>query len=255
VTVGETLTRARQERGLSVEDVTAATRIRSGLVRAIESDDYAPCGGSVYARGHIRNISRVVGVDPEPLVAEFDRLHADEQSAHVMAVPPGIDPEAAERAEPKRANWTAAMAVALVAICVLAGISLLTSGKGNHSSRQTANDKPTAPAVSTTTPAPSATPPHNTVAFAKNVTMVRVVRDTTWMSVHTTSGAVLFEGLLPAGQRKLFKDTTGLILRIGNAPAVDLVVRGHDYGAPRPPPGNGVVVTVMVRPNGKVQFA
>jgi cytoskeleton protein RodZ len=252
VTVGETLSRARQERGLSVEDVTAATRIRGGLIRAIETDDFDPCGGAVYARGHIRNISRVVGVDPEPLVAEFDRSHVDEQALPVPVT--GVDQEAAERAEPRRANWTAAMAVALVAICVLAGISLLTGGKG-HSSRQTANDKPTAPTVQSTSPAPTSSPPPTSVALADKVTSVRVVKDTTWMSVRTTAGDVLFEGLVPAGKRKLFRDSAGLVLRIGNAPAVDLVVHGHDYGAPHPPPGNGVVVTVMVRPNGKVQFA
>jgi cytoskeletal protein RodZ len=77
VSVGESLARARQERGLSVEDVTAATRIRGGLIRSIENDEFAACGGAVYARGHIRNISRVLSIDPAPLVEEFDRTHSD----------------------------------------------------------------------------------------------------------------------------------------------------------------------------------
>ena len=44
--VGETLSRVRHERGLSVEDITAATRIRAGLIRSIEIDDFTPCGGA-----------------------------------------------------------------------------------------------------------------------------------------------------------------------------------------------------------------
>src|SRR3954451_18507647 len=201
VTVGETLSRARQERGLSVEDVTAATRIRSGLVRAIEADDFDPCGGAVYARGHIRNISRVVGIDPEPLVAEFDHAHTDEQSSPVVPVT-AVDQEAAERAEPKRANWTAAMVVALVAICVLAAVSLVTGGKG-HSSRQTASDHPTTPVPTSASATPRSSPPRTSVALAEKLTLVRVVKDTTWISLRNIAGEVLFEGLVPAGNRKL----------------------------------------------------
>src|SRR3954451_879301 len=96
VSVGETLTRARQERGLSVEDVTAATRIRAGLIRSIESDDFAPCGGAVYARGRIRSISRVVELAPPPPVVEFDRTHWDEPPPQPALVPGAmIDPEVA----------------------------------------------------------------------------------------------------------------------------------------------------------------
>ena len=71
--LGAALTAAREQRGLSVEDVAAATRIRATIIRAIEADDFAACGGAVYARGHLRSVAQVVGADPKPLIAEFDR--------------------------------------------------------------------------------------------------------------------------------------------------------------------------------------
>jgi cytoskeletal protein RodZ len=77
VSLGETLARAREGRGLSVEEVARATCIRGAVIRAIESDNFAPCGAPVYARGHIRAIAQVLGVDPLPLVAEFDQLGVD----------------------------------------------------------------------------------------------------------------------------------------------------------------------------------
>ena len=67
MSVGSALAAARQARGLSVDDVGAATRIRPHLVRAIEADDFAVCGGDVYARGHVRALAKAVGLDPEPL--------------------------------------------------------------------------------------------------------------------------------------------------------------------------------------------
>jgi len=68
--VGRRLALARHHAGLSIEEVVAATRIRPGMLREIESGEFVHCGGDVYARGHVRAIAKVVGIDPEPLLAE-----------------------------------------------------------------------------------------------------------------------------------------------------------------------------------------
>lgn len=68
--VGRRLALARQHAGLSIEEVVAATRIRPGMLREIETGEFVHCGGDVYARGHVRAIAKVVGIDPEPLLAE-----------------------------------------------------------------------------------------------------------------------------------------------------------------------------------------
>lgn len=256
MSVGETLTHAREARGLTVEDLSAQTRIRGGLIRQIEADDFSGCGGAVYARGHLRSLAKVVGVDGEELVAEFDRGHADEAAPALVPVP-AVDPHEAARADRKAPNWTAAMAVALVVICVLAGISLF--GNRHHSpSHNTANGLgPTAsPAPSSASPSPSAaSPPPGSVARVRTdqaIALVRVTTDRTWMSVSTLSGRLLFQGLLSAGQQRLFKDTKGLRLTIGNAPAVDLVANGRDLGAPR---SQGNVAHVTIARGGNVQYA
>jgi cytoskeletal protein RodZ len=252
VSVGETLTRARQERGLSVEDVTAATRIRAGLIRSIENDEFGPCGGAVYARGHIRSISRVLDIDPAPLVAEFDRTHSDEAPPQPALVPgAAIDPEVAH-AEPKRANWAAAMAVALVAICILAAVSLVSGNKGSSSQQTADNGNPT-PTPTKAAPSTPGTPPPSAVAQLSGATaLVRVVADRTWLQVWTIDGHELYQGILTKGDSKVFRNKRGLRLLIGNAPAVDLVANGRDIGAPR---AQGVVAHVTIQRGGGVQFA
>jgi cytoskeleton protein RodZ len=256
VTVGETLAAARVDRGLSVEDVSAQTRIRGGLIRAIESDDFSGCGGAVYARGHIRSLARAVGLDPEPLVADYDRGHSDEVVPSTLAPTLARDTDAAASAERKRPNWAAAMAAALVVICVLAGIGVATGG-GGGSSPPTAKNTPAD--IRTTTSAPKATspasPPPDAVANTKTnaaVALVRVTSSQTWMSVSTVSGKVLFEGLLLAGQRKEFRDAKGLRLTIGNAPVVHLVANGRDIGTPK---SQGNVAHLTIPRGGAVQYA
>jgi len=254
VSVGEALTQAREQRGLSVEDVSAATRIRAGLIRAIEADDFSGCGGGVYARGHIRSISRTVGIDPEPLIAEFDRGHV-EDAAPALVPTPALDPEAAARADGRRPNWAAAMAVALVVICALAAISLVGNSR---SPKKAANDQLRPGPVTTTSasasPTTPASPPSGAVAKIPDgaIALVRVTSSQTWMSVTTFSGKLLFQGLLAAGERKVFRDATGLRLTIGNAPAVDLVANGEDVGAPR---SQGNVAHVTIARGSQVQYA
>jgi cytoskeletal protein RodZ len=75
VSIGVALAGARQRAGLTVADVSAHTRIRQPIIRAIEHDDFGVCGGDFYARGHIRAIARTVGLDSEPLVHEYDAAH------------------------------------------------------------------------------------------------------------------------------------------------------------------------------------
>lgn len=76
VTIGQTLSTARIAAGCSLEQLSKRTRIRMRVLRAIENDDFVPCGGDFYARGHIRRLSRCFGVDPGPLLEEYEREHA-----------------------------------------------------------------------------------------------------------------------------------------------------------------------------------
>ena len=100
MTLGETLRAAREDAGMSVEDVSRATRIRGQLVRDIESDQFEACGGAVYARGHIRAIATSLHLDATALIAEFDRREgwADGSTpscAHWLGWKCGIDSGAA----------------------------------------------------------------------------------------------------------------------------------------------------------------
>ncbi|GAB3718905.1 helix-turn-helix domain-containing protein [Nocardiopsis nanhaiensis] len=75
-TIGQTLSAARIAAGCSLENLSTRTRIRMQVLRGIENEDFVPCGGDFYARGHIRRICKYLGIDPAPLLEEYDREHA-----------------------------------------------------------------------------------------------------------------------------------------------------------------------------------
>lgn len=80
MTVGETLTQARNHAGLSVDELSERTRIRGTVIRSIEQDDYGSLGGDPYVRGYVRAIAGAVGIDAQPLIREYDLGRTDERT-------------------------------------------------------------------------------------------------------------------------------------------------------------------------------
>jgi cytoskeletal protein RodZ len=68
---GEHLKRERELRGVSLEEVAAATRISTRFLEAIEKEQWDQLPGGVFNRGFIRAIARFLGLDEDGLVAEY----------------------------------------------------------------------------------------------------------------------------------------------------------------------------------------
>jgi cytoskeleton protein RodZ len=232
VSIGTTLAAARETAGLSLEDVAAATRIRRTLIMNIEDDDYSACGGDFYARGHLRNIAVAVGLDPAPLLAEFDAARLEAAPARATEV---FEAETTTWKERRGGpNWSAAMAAALVLV-IAYGLVQAFSGSGGGGHDVADPSRTTSAPPSTSAPA-SPTPADADSAVAQaprgKVTVAVRATDRSWVQVTTTSGQELFQGLLQPGQEKTFTDKTRLKLVIGNAGGVELTVNGSEIGAP-----------------------
>ncbi len=69
--LGELFTTARQEAGLSLEDVYHRTRISMYVLEGLESGDTAKLPHPVYTKGFIRSYAKLLGLDHEEIVHEY----------------------------------------------------------------------------------------------------------------------------------------------------------------------------------------
>ncbi len=243
MSLGSDLTAARELAGLTLQQVADSTRIRRTVIERIEADDFSLCGGDVYARGHVRTISKVVGADPDAMVAEFERLHAP----HPPTAAEVFEAETAAPAERRGANWTAAMAAALVVVVAIVGFQMFRGGSGapvagTQSSQPAATTSPpvsSGPSTSAPSTTPSRTPsapavqPTGSALATTGVTVVLSVTDhVSWVSVKGSKGNSLFEGLVQPGTTKTFTDKSRVSLVIGRAGSVTLKVNGKNLGTP-----------------------
>lgn len=85
-TFGECLKREREMREVSLDEVSAATRIGTRFLQAMENEDWEKLPGGIFNRGFVRAVSRYLGLDEEDMLAEYD-LAFSEHGPQVPASP------------------------------------------------------------------------------------------------------------------------------------------------------------------------
>ncbi len=71
--LGSLLTRAREARGLTLEDAERDTRISRRYLQALETEQFEVIPAPVYARGFLRSYSQYLGLDPAEALDMFPR--------------------------------------------------------------------------------------------------------------------------------------------------------------------------------------
>jgi cytoskeletal protein RodZ len=234
--IGDVLAQGRHQAGLTVTQVSQRTCIRETIIRGIERGDFSGCGGDFYARGHIRSIAGVVGVEPAPLIEEYDATMGAPQAISAADVFQPVTP--IKLKERRRPNWTAAMALALV---LIAGIFAYQhfAGRPSTAARQDARvqnpSTASKPKVNTSPAAVQHAPRHMHISL-------RATRDC-WVQLTNTRGATLFSGMVYAGNSMNWTERHPVTMVLGNPSGVRLLVNGRNP-IPR---GSVSMVTLRLR--------
>ncbi len=110
-TFGEHLKREREMRGVSLEEISAATRISVRFLEALENEHWAQLPGGIFNRGFIRSVARFLGMDEEGLVAEYALETRERPEIAVWTKEPVR----------KRRNWFAIIGTIVVLAGIIAG--------------------------------------------------------------------------------------------------------------------------------------
>jgi cytoskeletal protein RodZ len=128
--IGPQFAAARERLGLTVDQLAERTRIRPHVIEAIEVDDFGACGGDFYARGHLRTLARVLGVEATPMLATYDERYADapiDPRAVFEADLAGAGSIRATRGGP---NWSVLVAAVMALVLCWSVARLVTGGPG-----------------------------------------------------------------------------------------------------------------------------
>jgi cytoskeletal protein RodZ len=226
MTLGEFLQKAREDAGFSVDELAHIVNLRPGLIKAMESNDFLPCGGDTYARGHIRNISQITGVNPQELLALYDAEHSvDSRSIHSQLVDNNA---AAIRSENRKLSWKV-LAGASLSIVVLIGVAQFAISA--------IDSEPAATSMVVEEVEPSQTPTSSPTASAAPTATASTISNELTLTIAATrgnsnidvviGGASVYKGPLFQGESKSFVGETSISVYLGNAGDLDLTLNGE----------------------------
>ena len=218
MSIGDTLADARRRAGLTVAPVSRETRIRESIIRDIEQDDFSACGGDFYARGHIRSIAGVIGIDPAPLISAYDAEHGPPGAIRAADVfEPSRPVKIRERRSPSLSMIVAVVLLAIIGFGAYRLVSHHGGGKpaAAPTQRPAASAKPSAHRSARPSPIPSGVVIHLTAVEA------------CWVQLtDSTTGAQIYMGTIPAGSSMTWTEKEAVKLALGNPPGVVLTVDG-----------------------------
>jgi cytoskeleton protein RodZ len=134
--IGPTLREARIRRKVDLSEVEQRTKIRVRYLRALENEEWDVLPGGSYTRSFIRTYGSFLGLDGERLADEFRRLHEDPIATRYPHVEPvlgsggGAGPRRIRAPRLGPGGITALVAVALLAILVVIGITVGDDDEG-----------------------------------------------------------------------------------------------------------------------------
>jgi cytoskeleton protein RodZ len=262
---GEHLKREREMRGVSIEEIAAATRIATRFLLAIENERWDQLPGGVFNRGFVRAVARYLGLDEENILAEYGLAAGDRQSVPIWTgTPPAIAPDR---------PWLVWVLAAVAALVLIGGgwfafrrIAAWRVSRHATSAGTTPSPAASAPVVvpakvpaagsTDATPdlstEPSASPATSQFAAARAAGAAPETPSSfdlkveTGKTTHVTveaDGQQVFKGILPAGERRTFTALKKFTVSARDAGALLLELNGQTL-APIGPPGRSGKVTL-----------
>jgi cytoskeletal protein RodZ len=222
VSIGDTLAEARRQAGLTLAQVSQRTRIRESIIASIEQGDFSPCGGDFYARGHVRSIAEVVGIDPAPLVREYDEEHGPPGKMRAAQIFQSATP--IKIREPRNLHLGRVLAVALIAVAGFGAYRLAST----HDQRSSATPAVTVLPEVTVTPKVTHPALAQTTAPPKGEAVIKLTAITDcWVGLNSRTGHSIYQGIITAGTTRTWDEKHPVSLVIGNPPGVKLTVNGR----------------------------
>ena len=93
---GNCLRRAREEKSLTIGDVSASTKVPRSALEMLESGSLCGLPAQVFVRGFIRSYAKAVGISEAQPLNLYDRaVNRESEAAHAKSVSPVVDPSLA----------------------------------------------------------------------------------------------------------------------------------------------------------------
>jgi cytoskeletal protein RodZ len=251
-------------RGITLDEIAAATKIGTRSLKALEDEDFKKLPGGIFNKGFVRAYAKFLGINEEQAVADY--LAACGEPEDVAEIDPARvlvqreEFEAKSKAASRRAKelqsvqtdspsgfpWAALLGLVLILALAWGGRVGFFKYKAHREAQaqaqreaqakahadaaarsaaaQAAALAPTSAQPQPDAVAADASPAASTVKPGNFVVSIRA-RQKTWISI-TADGKYVMSGDLPASSQQTVQAHSRITLKIGNAGSTDVAFNG-----------------------------
>jgi cytoskeleton protein RodZ len=186
---GENLRREREMRGVSLEEISAATKISIRFLRAIENEELSKLPGGIFTRSFVRTYARYLGLDEERVLADCQLAGRQKPEVDIRRI-------TASRASPNGpASRTRIVAFLVAGVLLASGYALF-----RYSRRIMEQRSSTPMVIPPSGPAPGTNPPANPAPVQPSTPVLSESNPSpTATSTSPAAGAATAPGTLPSG--------------------------------------------------------
>src|SRR5947208_14626068 len=238
---GEELRREREIRGISLKEISDATKISKRFLEAIEKNDHRTLPAPVFTRGFVREYARYLGLAAEEIVNRYNFAAAGddriEKSAHLdrlvqpQAAPLPHDRERERKSIPPpyaRIDRNVYILAVIVAALVAASYWALKHKRATHAEEARVDTAAAAaiapkPAAPVPAPVPAPAPPVDD----KLELTIDVTHDS-WVTLEADGKTVIDDRMRTGDHRTLEAKETFRFIAVGNAGGLTLKLNNLD---------------------------
>ncbi len=251
---GAQLRMAREQRGVSLDQIARRTKISVSVLEALEKNDVGRLPGGIFTRAFVRSYAGEVGLDPERAVRDF--IERFPQDPGVSARPVAFDAEENLSVENERRLAQTVVKLILLSLPIAIAILYFVFAGRRVTPSAAEPERPAAseaPRVATNAGDSSAeteaaadpigtagdTDSAATAEAGQELVVSLKTTDQCWVSASADRKRVLAR-LLPGGDQVVLRAGREILLTAGNAGALLLQINGEEA---RPLGTPGSVVT------------
>ena len=101
---GDRLRKEREQRGITLDDISLSTKIGTRLLRALEEEKFDQLPGGIFNKGFVRAYARHVGIDEDQAVADYISTIDANQTPTVVEEPAASQPNKREPEPPQESH-------------------------------------------------------------------------------------------------------------------------------------------------------
>jgi cytoskeletal protein RodZ len=231
--IGKSLKKARQKKGVSLQEAASQTKIHYSVLENLEADNFEQLPSPMYVKGFLKRYAEYLGIESAGLIDRYLATHPKDPNQVLILEGKKISPDLLSKFLVPGIVTIALIIIFLTVFFVIRLISSISSQKPVSvmtTPSETIIAKPEVKPALSSSVVPAAQKKEAVSKTTGQLVLGITAEEDVWLELRCDDNKLLFQGVLPKGSIEIWKADSRFKLSVGNAGAVRLDLNNEPLG-------------------------